>query len=265
MGKLYFIILSLLFLAACSEDNQEDGPDFNDTLSPSIEIIYPKNGDTIYGDYTIEVEYSDDDMVDRVKFIVDRAVLGWSYDSPFSYEHTPGSEFNGSHELQALAYDRSDNASLSQTVYYSFYRDLTPQGNAIIRAKVLDYAGDGELDDDSPGDPYFIFSFIVENDTTDFYSIAFIDTASMEYPYNADFDIPDHATGFKFAFWVYDLDAGGSEWVDYTPDADSRAYLFTLTLDDLPFEQSYNGEDDGNPDEPDCRVRLELTKIVIEE
>lgn len=95
-----------------------------DTLGPNISFITPLDGETVSGNYTVSVNASDDQSLDRVEFYIDGSVVQSGSAKIYSWSTT--SVPNGSHTIMAKAYDSSGNIStalLSATVKNG---DMTP-------------------------------------------------------------------------------------------------------------------------------------------
>jgi len=73
--------------------------------APTVEIVNPVEGETVYGTVPVEISASDDKGVSRVELSVDGALNGTLTAAPFVFglDTTPLS--NGSHTLRAVAYD----------------------------------------------------------------------------------------------------------------------------------------------------------------
>jgi thermitase len=88
-----------------------------DTTPPSASISSPANGDVVTGTITVTVSASDDVAVVNVQLYLDGQLFANDTTGPFSFAWDTTQSTNGSHTLQAKAYDGAGNSSLSSPVY----------------------------------------------------------------------------------------------------------------------------------------------------
>ena len=89
------------------------GLDNLDATPPSVSLLSPAAGAVLTGSVQIEAEASDDVGVDRVEFLLDGALLGSDATAPYAMTWSTTSSANGSHTLQARAYDLVENVATS--------------------------------------------------------------------------------------------------------------------------------------------------------
>jgi len=259
------IIFALAFVIVlffgCSNDNPT-GPDFNDTESPTVSITYPANLHVTYGTETLRADASDNDEISKVEFFVDGMLVGTDQTEPYEYSVDFSNYDEGTHSITAKAYDRSGNSAVSDPISVIYVYDFAPSGNGYIKVEIIHYIEDGTLDDFSDGDPYFIFKLVWNDDSSTQYSEVFNGRYELWNPYFYEFDVDDNTKQFYLSVWVYDDDTADDDWVDYTPDPDGRAYRFTLDTRSLPWEQTYDGSDDGVSSEPDCELQIRVTIVT---
>jgi len=260
-GLFVLLVMSVLLFSGCGSDNPS-GPDFDDHESPSVSITYPSNLYVINGEITIRAEASDNDMVSKVEFFVDGDLVGVDYDEPYECTVDFSTYEEGTHSITAKAYDRSGNSAVSEPITVIYMYDFAPEGNGCVKVEIVHYLQKGVLDDLSDGDPYFIFQIIAGNDTLEQISDVFQGRSELWDPFSYEFDIDDTVKHFYLAVWVYDSDEFMDDWVDYTPEPDGKAYQFTLDPRYLPWEATYDGSDDGVPNEPDCELTLRVSISV---
>jgi thermitase len=87
-----------------------------DTTPPTASITSPSAGATVSGTTTIDVAASDNVGVTKVQLYVDGTSIGIDTSSPFSFAWDTTQASNGSHSLQAIAYDAAGNQGTSAVV-----------------------------------------------------------------------------------------------------------------------------------------------------
>lgn len=110
------LIAALLVFISCSEDG-EVGPPEPDTEAPTVRILDPIEGDTLYAETPILVEAHDNDKVARVLFYIDDELI--AEDSTPPYEHIWFIGYWSSskaYRIIAVAEDMSKNPSLPDTI-----------------------------------------------------------------------------------------------------------------------------------------------------
>ncbi|RKZ28052.1 hypothetical protein DRQ36_10955 [bacterium] len=249
---------SMLFIG-CGKDDDDNGTGpSSDTEAPTVTITSPASGYTTSGSVIISVEATDNEEVSKVELLVDGSVKSTDTTSPYSFNIDFSSYSEGAHSVVAKAYDSSDNTAVSDAIIINYEYDFAPSGDGYIKAEIIHYIEDGTLDALSDGDPYFIFKIVAGNDSTTVYSETFDGRFELWNPYFYEYNVDDNTKDFSVSVWVYDEDTTVDEWVDYTPDS-GFAYRFNLNTQTLPFEQTYNGSDDGIPSEPDCELQLRVS------
>jgi hypothetical protein len=88
----------------------------SDTAPPTTSITSPAPGATVSGTVTVVASASDDVGVTRVEFYVDGALKGTDTTAPYQLAWSTVSVPNGSHALQAKAYDAVNNVGASSIV-----------------------------------------------------------------------------------------------------------------------------------------------------
>ena len=91
-------------------------PPAPDTTPPTASITSPSAGATVSGTTTIDVSASDNVGVTQVQLYVDGTSLGIDNSTPFSFAWDTTKSSNGSHSLQAIAYDAAGNQGTSAVV-----------------------------------------------------------------------------------------------------------------------------------------------------
>ncbi len=88
-----------------------------DTTPPTVSLTAPANGATVSGTVTISANATDNVAVARVQFQVDGANVGAAATtSPYSVSWNSATVSNGSHAVQAIATDTSNNSTTSAGV-----------------------------------------------------------------------------------------------------------------------------------------------------
>ncbi len=87
-----------------------------DTTPPTASITSPSAGATVSATTTVNVAASDNVGVTRVQLYVDGTSLGFDTSTPFSFAWDTTKASNGSHSLQAIAYDAAGNQASSAVV-----------------------------------------------------------------------------------------------------------------------------------------------------
>ncbi|WP_404371742.1 M20/M25/M40 family metallo-hydrolase [Corallococcus coralloides] len=84
-----------------------------DTTPPTVSLTAPASGATVNGTTSLTASASDNVGVSRVEFLVDGAVKGTSFASPYSYAWDSRTVANGSHTVAAKAYDSAGNNTVT--------------------------------------------------------------------------------------------------------------------------------------------------------
>jgi len=87
-----------------------------DTTAPSVSISAPSSGSTVSGAASVSVNASDNVGVTKVELYLDGSLYTSATSSPYSFFIDSTKLANGSHVLQAKAYDDAGNASATPTL-----------------------------------------------------------------------------------------------------------------------------------------------------
>ncbi len=87
-----------------------------DTIPPTTSITLPSSGATVSGSVTVSATASDNVGVARVEFLVDGSVASIATSLPYTFPWDTSTVANGTHMLQAVAYDAAGNIGLSAIV-----------------------------------------------------------------------------------------------------------------------------------------------------
>ena len=88
----------------------------NDTTLPTATITAPTDSSTVSGTIFVIVAASDNVGVTKVEFYLDGVLMGSSTSASVSFSWDTGTKANGSHSLQAKAYDAAGNIGTSSPV-----------------------------------------------------------------------------------------------------------------------------------------------------
>ena len=88
-------------------------PSEPDTQNPVVAITSPASGETVSGTVTVTTSATDNAGVARVDLLVDGAIVGTMAAPPFTFSWDTHSSPNGTHVLEARAYDAAGNAGSS--------------------------------------------------------------------------------------------------------------------------------------------------------
>jgi Big-like domain-containing protein len=92
------------------------GPAPADTTPPTTFITSPASGATVSGTVSVSASASDNVGVTSVQLLVDGVLAGTATAAPYSFSWNTTTLANGSHTLQAQAYDAAGNVGLSSVV-----------------------------------------------------------------------------------------------------------------------------------------------------
>ena len=95
------------------------GPPPPDTQAPTVAITSPRGGTLLKGNVNISVSASDNVGVVRTECYVDGALIGSSTSASATFAWSSSSVVDGTHALQARAYDAAGNAGSSAVVTVS--------------------------------------------------------------------------------------------------------------------------------------------------
>jgi len=84
-----------------------------DTTSPTVSITSPPNNSTVSGTISVDVSASDNVAISKVELFKDGALFATDETLPHSLTWDTTQDTNGSHKLEAKAYDTSNNSSVS--------------------------------------------------------------------------------------------------------------------------------------------------------
>lgn len=101
------------FLNIMSAKRPSTGGGGNDRKAPSVSILSPANGSTIYGTINIQVNASDNVGVSSVTLYVDGKLAVTNSTAPFSISWNSASVPNGSHTIMVTAKDAAGNTTSS--------------------------------------------------------------------------------------------------------------------------------------------------------
>jgi thermitase len=85
-----------------------------DTVSPTVTITSPKDGDRLAVNAQVNTDSSDNVRVAKVELYLDGKMIGSSASAPFSIRFNTKKVATGTHTLQCRAYDPAGNVGLSQ-------------------------------------------------------------------------------------------------------------------------------------------------------
>jgi acid phosphatase type 7 len=89
----------------------------SDSAAPGVAIVSPSSGATLNGPTTVEVDASDDSRVEKVDLWIDGKLRGIDLTAPYEFAINPGTWTNGTHTLEARAYDiAGKRASARRTI-----------------------------------------------------------------------------------------------------------------------------------------------------
>jgi glucose/arabinose dehydrogenase len=87
-----------------------------DTIAPSVSMTAPTANATLSGTATITASANDNTAVTKVEILVDGVVKGTITSAPYTYSWNTTTSSNGTHTIQARAYDAAGNAGTSSSV-----------------------------------------------------------------------------------------------------------------------------------------------------
>ena len=91
-----------------------------DTTPPTVNIIQPTNGSTIYGKIDIQVSAWDESGIHKIEFYINDKLKATDYNEPYTYRWDTKKVKDGWHLITVKAYDNSGNtAQTSIKVYIS--------------------------------------------------------------------------------------------------------------------------------------------------
>ncbi|RKH58857.1 M20/M25/M40 family metallo-hydrolase [Corallococcus aberystwythensis] len=106
-NALKFARIGAAYLAELGKGTLPGQP--TDTTPPTVALTAPASGATVNGTTNITATASDNVGVSKVEFLVDGAVKGTSFSSPYSFAWDSRTVANGSHTVAAKAHDSAGN------------------------------------------------------------------------------------------------------------------------------------------------------------
>lgn len=91
------------------------GP-YTNSVSPTVTMSSPVDGDIVSGPVTINADASDDQGVTRVELWKDNTLVKTQYLPPYTFTWASIQDTNATHTLQVRAYDVVDNVGVSPTI-----------------------------------------------------------------------------------------------------------------------------------------------------
>lgn len=108
---LFLLILLPILLYTCEDKTEPDN------ISPTINLISPSDGSTVFEIMPIKVDVTDNVGIDRVEFYVGAQLEGTIQNEPYIYYWNTTSIENGSiRTIQCRAYDTSDNEAITPSI-----------------------------------------------------------------------------------------------------------------------------------------------------
>jgi thermitase len=105
-----------------------------DITPPTASITSPANGNTVSGNIAVSVSASDNVGVTQVELYIDNVLFATDATAPYSFTWDTTRSSEGTHTLQAVAYDAAGNSEASNTVSVTvnnFVSDATPPSVSI--------------------------------------------------------------------------------------------------------------------------------------
>lgn len=105
-----------------------------DVAPPSVEITYPRSGDTVSGGVTVSVRASDDVGVVKVELYINGVLFATDQDEPYEFYWDTTADPDGEYTLVAKAYDAAGNVGESSPVVVKVanVRDVKPPTVSIV-------------------------------------------------------------------------------------------------------------------------------------
>jgi len=100
-----------------------------DVTPPSVQITAPASGATVSGTVSVTVNASDKAGVTKLEWYLDGALAGSASSAPFTFSWDTTKSANGTHTLQAKAYDAAGNVAASAFVTVTV-QNATPDTTA---------------------------------------------------------------------------------------------------------------------------------------
>ncbi|HYO70840.1 MAG TPA: Ig-like domain-containing protein, partial [Archangium sp.] len=96
-----------------------------DVTAPTVSLGGPAAGGTVGGTVSLTATASDNAGVTRVEFYDGTTLLGTETAAPYSIAWNTNGTANGSHTVQAKAYDHSGNVGTSASLTFTVFNDVT--------------------------------------------------------------------------------------------------------------------------------------------
>jgi len=106
-----------------------------DIIPPTASVTFPANSNTVSGSIAVSVSASDNAGVTQVELYIDGVLFATDSTVPYSFAWDTTQTSDGTHTLQALAYDAAGNSKASNSVSVTvnnFVSDTTPPSVAIV-------------------------------------------------------------------------------------------------------------------------------------
>ncbi len=87
-----------------------------DAMPPSVEIVYPADGEAVSGSITVRVEASDDRGISKVELYKNGELFAVDPDPPYEFHWNTTDDADGAYALTARAYDMAGNAGASNNI-----------------------------------------------------------------------------------------------------------------------------------------------------
>lgn len=87
---------------------------FTDSVAPQLRFTSPLDGATATGVVSVQLEASDDDVVQKVDLSIDGEVVRSFWGPPYQFAWNAGRELDGVHLLRAVAEDRAGNRTVAE-------------------------------------------------------------------------------------------------------------------------------------------------------
>lgn len=113
-----------------------------DTVKPTVSITAPASGSTLSGSAVIDVSAADNVGVSRVELYIDGILFATDTSSPYSFVWDTTTSSNGTHTLQAVAYDAAGNIGSSSLVSVNV-SNLTVSSDTTPPVVVINTPADG--------------------------------------------------------------------------------------------------------------------------
>ena len=141
---LAMLIVSLLFIFSCSEDNTS-----SDNEPPTVAITNPAdNSEFVLGEMiSITADATDNEEIKEVRFYINGDFVSLDEEEPYEYEWDTGNTRDADHSIYAKAYDTNDNTKTSEVITITLLEEV-----AIPTDYVAYYPFNGNANDESGND-----------------------------------------------------------------------------------------------------------------